>query len=180
MNTIDQSVHLFFQSIQSSGLTVGFYTFTWFFNTVPAICLFLLVSFFLYRWSTKKSLIEFWGALVITDILVWIVKMWGDVPRPDFGIITAYGPSFPSAHTAVAATFCLFFLRYMRHTKDKMRRYIHRAFCILTPLMVGMSRLYLGVHWFSDVVVGLAIGVGGLLISDYIWKKLHNHGYFQG
>ncbi|MHB1316504.1 MAG: phosphatase PAP2 family protein [Minisyncoccota bacterium] len=175
MFNIDHSINIFFKSIQSPFLDFSFYTFTWFFNTIPAVILFTIVSFFIYTWSTKKSLIEFWGAIGFSYMLVWAVKVWFNVSRPEFGLITAYGPSFPSAHTAVATTFFLFFLRFMRHEKNVFRRYIHISFCVLAPLMVGLSRLYLGVHWFSDIVAGFGIGIVGLLVSDYIWKKIHTH-----
>ena len=174
MNIFDIKVFEFFQSIQTPGLTYGFYTFTWLFNMLPAVCLTFLVSFFLYKWSTKKSLIEFWGALAFSHVLVWTVKVWINFPRPELGLITAYGPSFPSGHTAVATTFFLFFLRFMRHEKNIFRRSVHTAFCILAPLTVGMSRLYLGVHWFSDVIGGFTVGILALIVSDYIWNRLHN------
>ncbi len=174
MNIIDLKVFEFFQSIQSPFLTYSFYSITWFFNAVPGFLLFLIVSFFLYKWSSRKSLIEFWGALSFSYLLVWTVKIWINVPRPEFGLITAYGPSFPSAHTALATTFFLFFLRFMRHDRNRAHRYIHIAFCVLVPIAVGMSRLYLGVHWFSDVIVGFIIGVLALIVSDYLWKRFHN------
>lgn len=180
MNIVDLKVFEFFQSIQSPGLTYAFYTFTWFFNAVPGFLLSVLISFFLYKWSSRKSLIEFWGALGFSYMLVFAVKVWFSLPRPELGLITAFGPSFPSAHTALATTFFFFFLRFMRHERVFFRRYIHIAFCILAPIMVGMSRLYLGVHWFSDVVVGFTVGVVALIVSDYIWNKLHSQKSSQG
>ncbi len=173
MNIFDSKVFEFFQSIQSPGLTYSFYFFTWFFDALPAICLFILVSIFIYKWGSRKSFIEFWGALGFSYMLVFAVKIWLSFPRPELGLITAYGWSFPSAHTALATTFFLFFLRFMRKEKSLLRRYIHIAFCVLAPIVVGMSRLYLGVHWFSDVIVGFTIGVLALIVSDYIWNKTH-------
>ncbi|MEY4602210.1 MAG: hypothetical protein RL292_151, partial [Candidatus Parcubacteria bacterium] len=179
MNSIDLTIFDFFQSIQSPALTYAFYSFTWFFNAIPGFILFFIVSFFLYTWGTRKSLIEFWGALAFSHVLVWTVKVWINFPRPELGLITAYGPSFPSGHTAVATTFFLFFLRFMRHEKNVFRRSIHIAFCILVPITVAMSRLYLGVHWFSDVIGGFTVGVLALIVSDYIWNKLHNRKFSQ-
>lgn len=175
MNTVDQSVQIFFQSIQSPGLTYCFYAFTWFFNTLPAAILIALVMFFLFKWSSKRNTGEFLMAISLSVVLVWFVKFFVNHPRPELGIITAYGPSFPSAHTALAVTFFLFFLRFMRHEKNVFRRITHQAFCVLVPLMVGLSRIYLGVHWLSDVVAGIVVGVIALTLSRYIWKRTHSH-----
>jgi undecaprenyl-diphosphatase len=174
MNTIDQSVQIFFQSIQSPGLTYGFYAFTWFFNTLPAVILITVATLFLFKWSGKRNTSEFLMAISVSFVLVWLVKFFVNHPRPELGIITAYGPSFPSAHAAVATTFFLFFLRFMRHDKNVFRKTTHQAFCVLAPFMVGLSRIYLGVHWLSDVVAGIVVGVMALVISRYIWKQTHN------
>lgn len=175
MNTFDVAVFDFFHSIANPFLTYSFYTATWFFNAIPATFLFLLASFFICMWGTRKSLTEFWGAIGFSYALVWAIKVWVNFPRPELGIITAFGPSFPSAHTALATTFFFFFLRFMRHEKNIFRRWVHILFCVLSPVVVGMSRLYLGVHWFSDVLAGFTIGVLALIVSDYIWKKFHTH-----
>lgn len=168
MNTIDQSVNIFFHSIQSPGLTYSFYIFTWFFNTLPAILLILLVTYFLYRWKGKKTTAEFLMAIGTSFVLVWLVKICTNYPRPEFGTITAYGPSFPSAHAAVATTFFVFFLRFMRKEKNAFRRLVHQSFCVLTPFCVGMSRLYLGVHWLSDVLMGICVGLFALYIAHQV------------
>lgn len=171
MSTIDQSVHIFFQSIQSPGLTFGFYVFTWFFNTLPAILCVILVTFFLYRWSTWRNVLEFLIAIGASFFVVWILKILINHPRPEFALITAYGSSFPSAHAAVATTFFLFFLRFMQHERNFVRRIIHQVFCILAPLMVGLSRIYLGVHWLSDVLAGVFVG----LFALYVARKVASH-----
>mgnify|MGYP003335202796 CR=1 FL=1 len=172
MNTIDQSVNIFFHSIQSPGLTYSFYVFTWFFNTIPAILLIGLVAYFLYKWKGKKNTAEFLIAIMSSFVFVWVVKLFINHPRPEFGIITAYGPSFPSAHAAVATTFFVFFLRFMRKEKNTFRKVVHQSFCILTPFCVGMSRLYLGVHWLSDVLMGVLVGLGSLYVAHKVVKRV--------
>lgn len=172
MNTIDQSVNIFFQSIHTPALTYSFYMFTWFFNTLPALILVVLITLCIFKWSTKRNTAEFLIAIGSSFVLVWLTKMFVNYPRPEFGIITAYGSSFPSAHAAVATTFFIFFLRFMKSEKNHFRRIIHQAFCILTPLTVGLSRVYLGVHWFSDVFAGVFVGLLGLYIGHKIGKHM--------
>jgi undecaprenyl-diphosphatase len=177
MFAIDQTISLFFLNIQTPFLTTAFYTVTWFFNPLPVVCLLLIISYGLYDWGIKKdkrkTLVEFWGAILLSTFFVWIVKYLVHASRPETALLSVFGPSFPSAHTAIATTICFFFLRYMRHEKNTLRRYVHILFCILVPVVVGMSRIYLQVHWFSDVVVGASIGLFALYISDYLWNRYH-------
>lgn len=179
MNSLDLDIFTFFQSIHTSFLTYSFYTATWFFNTIPFLLLATISGYFLHKYSSRKRLYEFVIALSFSVWFVWLLKYTIAHPRPEFGLITAYGPSFPSAHTALATTFFLFFLRFMRTEKNLFRKYIHQIFCVTAPLVVGMSRLYLGVHWLSDVVAGFCIGIGALLVAHILWNNKRRLIFFR-
>lgn len=179
MNSLDLDIFSFFQSIHTPFLTYGFYAATWFFNTIPFIILVLVSIYFLHTYSTRRRVFEFFIAISLSVWLVWFLKYSIAHPRPDFSIITAYGPSFPSAHTALATTYFLFFLRFMRTQKDLFRKYVHQVFCVLAPLTVGMSRLYLGVHWLSDVLAGFCIGIGALLVAHTLWNNKRRLIFFR-
>jgi len=76
---------------------------------------------------------------------------------------TATGQSFPSGHTQGSATF---WISWIIQVKKKW-------LCIvgtLAILLVGISRLYLGVHWPIDVIGGILIGFIWVLISNYIFE----------
>ncbi|MEW6572902.1 MAG: phosphatase PAP2 family protein [Bacillota bacterium] len=81
-------------------------------------------------------------------------------PRPQIThFIEAYGYSFPSGHAATAAAlfFVLSYLWY-RYTRNRFR-YIGPAAAALLILLIGISRVYLGVHYPSDVLAGFALGM---------------------
>lgn len=82
---------------------------------------------------------------------------------------TAKGYSFPSGHTQSAA-LCWFSL-----AKIYKGRYL---FIIGTAIviLVGISRLYLGVHWPSDVIGGALIGAAWVFTADYIWIRFNGAG----
>lgn len=84
-------------------------------------------------------------------------------------IHTATGYSFPSGHTQSATTF---WLTLMLHIK---KRWLYYVGTIMIGL-IGLSRLYLGVHWPVDVLV--AILLGGLLtiIGQYLFEKFETIG----
>jgi len=87
-------------------------------------------------------------------------------------IETATGNSFPSGHSQGAAAFWFLLMR------DFKKRWLY----ILGPILmisVGLSRIYLGVHWPKDVAAGLVIGIAWVYIGgkmfDYSIKKNNKH-----
>lgn len=107
------------------------------------------------------------AAAIVTRILKWSI----DRPRPAQkypGEVFPYeikdGKSFPSGHTSLAfATATSISLQYKKW-------YIVVPSC-LWAASVGYSRMYLGVHYPSDVLAGAAIGVGSAFLSHWFTRK---------
>lgn len=98
-------------------------------------------------------------AAIATTVLVWGLKSVTDIARPDQVFNPPASGSFPSGHTTgitVLVTLLASFVAAENHNRKRWKTYI--LFSI--PLIpVAISRLYLGVHWFSDIVGGLLLGL---------------------
>ncbi len=81
---------------------------------------------------------------------------------------TATGYSFPSGHTQNAANVYTALARAVNRKR-------FWAIAIILPLLVGVSRLYLGVHWPMDVAAGYFIGICVPLVLWLIYRRLANH-----
>ncbi len=113
-------------------------------------------------------------SLLLVALYVKGIKNLINVPRPlsvlsaaDFHVIGApyRFNSFPSGHaavaTALAATFCLFY-------KQKWLR----ALLVVVALLIGLSRIAMGLHWVTDVLVGLLGGWSLAILAYPIAAKL--------
>jgi undecaprenyl-diphosphatase len=110
----------------------------------------------LKRWAALVVLVA--GTLVIM-IGPQLIKDWTDRPRPEGGLVGAGGSSFPSAHAAHAVfyTWVAVTLAYSV-VPGVTRRGAAVGAGVAVTALVGLSRVYLGVHWLSDVSAGWALG----------------------
>ncbi|CCV08388.1 Phosphoesterase PA-phosphatase related (fragment) [Mesorhizobium metallidurans STM 2683] len=108
-------------------------------------------------------------------ILSSLLKYGFDRPRPD---LVAYGTriytsSFPSGHAFMAATvyFTLGIMLARKFEPRPLRVFI-MAISMLVTFAVGASRIYLGVHWPTDVIAGWSIGAGWALFCSTLIVRL--------
>lgn len=115
------------------------------------------------------------------EILVWIIKNLVERPRPP--LVNALTPetsfSFPSGHSFVALSFYgLLFYYLFRLSKNKFQKFLSIFFGIVIILSIGFSRIYLGVHWPTDVLASFAVGsawLATLITIIEIKKKFNPH-----
>lgn len=116
--------------------------------------------------------------LIIITLLNIIIKLIIRRPRPlDINIIIEKGFSFPSGHSMVSCAYYGLIMYIIHKTVDsKKTRYI--LYIVLSALIIAIciSRIYLGVHYASDILAGLLISIMYLLtfiviIPKYIRKR---------
>lgn len=100
-------------------------------------------------------------AAVLGQVLSETIKAFIGRPRPDLvaHIVDTTSASFPSGHSMMSAAIFLTIGAMLARVQPKRRlkTYIHVVALLLT-VMVGMSRVYLGVHWPTDVLAGWCFG----------------------
>ena len=101
--------------------------------------------------------------------------------RPDvmYHIVEQGGYSFPSGHTTSSIiVYGLLLYLVRKHCKNEKLKNIISAICLVLVFCVGPSRLYVGVHWTTDVMAGvlIALGVVNLVITvlERIYEKNEN------
>jgi membrane-associated phospholipid phosphatase len=136
---------------------------------VPVIPIIAMVGAFVLWRERRRLLLVCWTSAFVGGVaLSQMLKRLVHRARPELAMqhLHIMSFSFPSGHT-MAATIGYGMLGYMLVTHWKPRR-LRRRFIVLgavtLPLMVGVSRLYLGVHFPTDVLGGFAAGTAWLAI----------------
>lgn len=104
--------------------------------------------------------------LITITILNQLFKFILQRPRPtEYRIINESGYSFPSGHSMISMAFYgfLIYLIY-KYVKNKKIKYISITLISVLIIFIGISRIYLGVHYTSDVLAGFLFSISYLII----------------
>ena len=133
----------------------------------------LLVAYFVFvrkhRWYSLKVPVVALGSITLNIVL----KYFFDRPRPLLPVVDASGLSFPSGHSMVAASFygLLIYLVWHNVQPRALRNFLI-AFLIIFVLLIGFSRIYLRVHYATDVIAGFAAGFFWVIISISMLRRM--------
>jgi len=142
-------------------------------NFGDTICIisiiFLCFIFFKNKFYPKIITLNIIGIVLINQFLKHLIQR----PRPNFmHLIKENGFSFPSGHSMAAFGFYGLFI-YLIY-KSNLNKKIKILFIFLLSILIfliGMSRIYLGVHYFTDVLAGFIMSYIYLIIFTYLIKK---------
>lgn len=144
---------------------------------IPVILVALVAGFFLIFKKDKLFSLVLIISSLAGEVLKSVLKNLFRVPRPEtFGCrtLTTYGDefSFPSGHTIFYVIFFglvgYYYLRHLQAGESK----IVLGFSSVLILLVGLSRLYLGAHWYPDVIAGYLLGAIILTTAILLYNRL--------
>ena len=161
----------FFQNIASPALDI---LVEWMTMLGEETVFIIAVAVFLWLTSKKRGFSIF-STLFTSLIGMSVLKALVRAPRP-FQVLdsiegkrlaTATGYSFPSGHTTGAASF------YSALAYSLRKQWVS-ILCSIAIVLVGFSRMYLGVHWPIDVFGGLALGITVTIVAHNWFSRLYD------
>lgn len=140
-----------------------------------------LVLFFLYKkWKLEAALLA--GNLVLHGILIKLIKLLYQRSRPSIlHLVEEGGYSFPSGHAMATAIVVgtLMIIVQQRMQNQQIKRLV-QGLLLLFILTIMASRVYLGVHYPTDVIGGALMGIAILNIEFPFYDKLRFQWRFKG
>lgn len=166
----DDEVSNFLISFRNPTLTHIMILFTKIGDFLGYIFLFFSLSVFFIFKKNWKTIFQISLVMVFASGLNFILKNIISRPRPTTDrLVYANFYSFPSGHAMSAIVF-YGFLSYISILliKKKPIRYLFVSACVFMVLLIGASRIYLGVHYPSDILAGYLAGISWLMFSILI------------
>ena len=141
------------------------------------------VAGYLVLTGKRRASLDVVLSIVGGIVLSSLIKAGFDRPRPDlvpYGS-QVYTASFPSGHSMMAAVVYLTLGALLARLRASVRvkAYVLSLAVFLT-LLVGVSRVYLGVHWPTDVLGGWAMGAAWALFCWLVTLWLQTQGKVEG
>jgi len=129
---------------------------------IAAVGLALLAA----SWGRPRLALAFLAAEAGSGLLAVIIKAAVRHPRPTDALVDAHAASFPSGHTlSSAVVYGLLASLLLASRRPRWQRAAGAMLLVLLVAGIGVSRLYLGVHWPSDVLGSLALALGCLGVA---------------
>lgn len=128
-------------------------------------------------YKNKKYFFNFLSACLIGTILNNLIKIIIRRPRPTNTMLFSYESSysFPSGHTMMSTIFYGLIIYYVyKNLKNKKLKTFIICLLSLVIFMIGLSRIYLGVHYATDVLGGYVFGIVYLVVFVKLMNKFEN------
>lgn len=145
-------------------------------DTITAIVFTILVFAFFYIIRRKKEAWFYAITVLIIAIISQLLKFIVKRPRPTGNwLVNIHGYSFPSGHSVLSMTTALLIIYFvLTNLRNKGLAILLSILIYIYGSLVGISRVYVGVHYISDVVGGWTLATICVFISLLIFNKINS------
>jgi len=172
---IDLSINSFIPSIHNPSLINISRVIDMLFDVIPIVFISLILSIFLWFRYSKKESAFFALTMIFNAAVIYLVKEVIQRARPLNSLLHIGDFAFPSGHSTTAVVFfgLLIYVVFLNN-KSRIIKIISVLAGIFMMFLIGFSRIYLNMHWFSDVFGGFVLGGFVLSICLLIKNFLEN------
>lgn len=172
---MDLIVSQYFYNLRNSKLT-PILIFISNFGQYGSLLLVLAVTAIMFFQDRNKNFFRILNLLLATlsvSLVTFILKNFvGRIrPEPALQIVPETTFSYPSGHTSTVFTiYPIFAIFILQSNLNNLLKTFLISFCLIFPILVAISRLYLGVHYFSDIIGGFIIANIVIILTVFLVK----------
>ena len=173
LNTLDGTLNAFWTPYRGKPLLAAFAWLTYFGAGQAVMAAVIVASGLLWAAGQRRDMAALWITGLGAEATTWSLKFLIDRTRPTFlDVATAVSPSFPSGHTALSlAVYGLLAWLIARRLVTRPQRAAVIGFASVLIASIAFSRIFIGVHYASDVLAGLSIGGFWLLVGIDVARR---------
>lgn len=173
--TADAGAEKIFYSFREPRLTTVFVWISLLAKWQVALNFAAISSLILWLWKKRAFAVSLWIIIIGGGLSGYISKLAFSRQRPGAALYIEDTFSFPSAHSIIAVAFFGFIIYIFIRDARKRERKILALFGGLTLILsIGISRLYLGAHFLSDVLGGYILGSFWLAMGVIVAEQLNS------
>jgi undecaprenyl-diphosphatase len=179
-NVIDTAVNQWMPTIQAPALTFLAEGIAFIFDTTSLVVISIAIASILFLKNHKPQGLLLLGAMGGEALLVTIIKNLDRVGRPTNALVSDSGFSYPSGHSVAVVVFggVLAYFAWRHWHSTRSRTGVVVGLGVLVGV-VGFDRIYLSVHWLSDVIGGWLFGAFWLSFVLLVFGWLEHAGKFK-
>lgn len=160
LKPFDLKIISYIQSLENEYLTVFYKMITIIADTYQSAIITILLVTFLYFKKHYREVLFLAITMTTCGLAMPLLKNIFSRERPNFHrLIEISGYSFPSGHTTSATTMYLTLAIILLSIMKKLNKYFVFSIAVLGIVIIGSSRIYLGVHYPTDVMAGICLGI---------------------
>jgi len=166
-------------AFRTDGLNTVFTWLTLLGKSQVVLCFLAAATLLIWIWLPKRYILSLYTVVIGSEAFTYLGKIALHRPRPEAALYLEHSYSFPSGHATIAVSLYGFLtyllIRFTRSWPAKVNLFFIGVFVIVT---IGLSRIYLGVHYLSDVWCGYLVGGMWLIIGIALaeWTGQQEHG----
>lgn len=140
----------------------------------PLIISILCIVLLFFHATRKQYGVPVIIVLILSYVINYILKNIFLRPRPDvLRLVNESSYSFPSGHSMInASIYTILVLLIMKNFNGKKKKIVICTLLIIICILIGISRIYLGVHYLGDVIAGWILGILVAFIIYLIIDKI--------
>lgn len=179
MSTFDQFVYHKVRHYNGNFATGFFKIIT---NMVHPVVMIVVSIALLHILKEREYLAALIGNLILTGLLNLVMKERFMRIRPprEIHLVNEWGYSFPSGHAMFAAAFYGFIIFLLIQANlTRLEKILGTILCVILVLLVGISRIYLGVHYATDIMGGFLLSTIYLILYTGVVKRYLKAGIME-